>query len=183
MRKRVYLHGSLATDTIKFVDVVASTVAEAIELVSRQLKTFKPDPINGPRRVMVQGVEKEADLYNKHQGEEIHLAPALLFGKKRGLTQIIIGTALIVVGFLVAPYSPEWGAAITMYGIGMVIGGVIQMFSPQPRLGNSGDEKRSRYLGPAQNTVRIGTTIPLLYGRRRVGGHYLSVNVNAKSFR
>lgn len=182
MHKRVYLHGSLATDTIKFVDVVANTIAEAVELVSRQIKTFKPDPLSGPRRVMVDGVEKKADLYNKFDGKEIHLAPALTFGKERGATQIIVGSILIVVGLVVAPFSPEWGAAITMYGIGMVVGGLIQMFSPQPKLDGS-DDKRSRYLGPAQNTVRIGTTIPLLYGRRRVGGHYLSVNVNAKSFR
>ena len=42
------------------------------------------------------------------------------------------------------------------------------------------DPEASKYLGADQNTVKIGTRIPLLYGKHQAFGHYLSFNVDAK---
>jgi hypothetical protein len=59
----------------------------------------------------------------------------------------------------------------------MVLGGIVQMLTPVPETDST---EGSMYLGAGVNTVRIGTRIPILYGTRKVGGHYLSFDVDAK---
>ena len=85
-------------------------------------------------------------------------------------------------------------------GLALVLGGTAQLLSPQPempKLGNRrmeatnfrgpGPQGVSRgasgqqsyaYTGPA-NTVGNGSTIPVVYGRAMIGGHMLSVAVEA----
>ena len=79
-------------------------------------------------------------------------------------------------------------------GVGLVLTGVSEMISPQPQLpgfdaplsgfggapssitrGSSGTESYG-YTGAA-NTVGIGKTIPVVYGKALVGGHILSTNI------
>ena len=66
-------------------------------------------------------------------------------------------------------------------GAMMILGGIAQMLAPTPEVAGD-DGKQSRILGGGRNTVAVGTPIPILYGKSRVGGHYLSFSVNtAKS--
>jgi len=92
------------------------------------------------------------------------------------------------------------GTAISAVGASLILGGVANMISPQPELpklgsrrmdgtnfrgpgpqgvsrGASGQQSYA-YTGPA-NTVGNGATIPVVYGRAMVGGHMLSVAVEA----
>lgn len=85
-------------------------------------------------------------------------------------------------------------------GLALVLGGTAQLLSPQPEIpklgsrrmdgtnfrgpgpqgvsrGASGQQSYA-YTGPA-NTVGNGSTIPVVYGRAMVGGHMLSVAVEA----
>jgi predicted phage tail protein len=95
----------------------------------------------------------------------------------------VIGVTLIVIGATVPGIQgTPWGQYFIMSGIALTVGGVMQLISPQPTL-NAGNEDsvRSKYLPSSQNTVRIGTTIPLLYGGPvRCGGHIMSLNIDAK---
>ncbi len=79
----------------------------------------------------------------------------------------------------------------------MVLGGVTQMLSPQPELPNGGVSTRGEfqatrpesvnrgangqqsyaYLG-AQNTVGVGATIPVAYGKVLIGSHVISADVD-----
>lgn len=90
--------------------------------------------------------------------------------------------------------------AVGAIGASLVLGGVANMISPQPELpklgsrrmdgtnfrgpgpqgvsrGASGQQSYA-YTGPA-NTVGNGSTIPVVYGRAMLGGHMLSVAVEA----
>jgi len=88
--------------------------------------------------------------------------------------------------------------AVATLGATMVLGGVTQMLSPQPELGGvggvstRGEFQASRpesvnrgfdgqqsyaYLG-AQNTVGVGATIPVAYGRVLIGSHVISADVD-----
>jgi predicted phage tail protein len=92
------------------------------------------------------------------------------------------------------------GTAISAVGASLILGGVANMISPQPELpklgsrrmdgtnfrgpgpqgvsrGASGQQSYA-YTGPA-NTVGNGSTIPVVYGRAMIGGHMLSVGVEA----
>jgi hypothetical protein len=61
----------------------------------------------------------------------------------------------------------------------MILGGILQMLAPTPK-SNTGSSDQSLYVPSNQNTVKIGTRIPLIYGRVRHFGHYLSFNVDSK---
>lgn len=92
------------------------------------------------------------------------------------------------------------GTAISAVGASLILGGVANLLSPQPEMpklgsrrmdgtnfrgpgpqgvtrGASGQQSYA-YTGPA-NTVGNGATIPVVYGRAMVGGHMLSVAVEA----
>lgn len=121
--------------------------------------------------------------------EELHIVPKMA-GGKGGFFKILVGAALIAVAF----YNPTLmvggfqlggttGILFNM-GLSLVLGGFLEMLSPQPKadkFGNSdADPEASKYLGANQNTVKIGTRIPLLYGEHLAFGHYLSFDVDAK---
>jgi len=92
------------------------------------------------------------------------------------------------------------GTGISAIGASLILGGVANMISPQPEVpklgsrrmdgtnfrgpgpqgvsrGASGQQSYA-YTGPA-NTVGNGSTIPVVYGRAMLGGHMLSVAVEA----
>jgi len=90
------------------------------------------------------------------------------------------------------------GTAISAIGASMILGGVTEMLSPQPDIGGVGgvgtrDDLRATrpesvnrgadgqqsyaYLG-AQNTVGVGATIPVAYGKVLIGSHVISADVD-----
>ena len=62
----------------------------------------------------------------------------------------------------------------------MVAGGLIQMLTPQPK---DDAESRTKYLGAPKNTVAIGTYIPILFGKHRAYGQFLSFELFTKVVR
>ena len=94
------------------------------------------------------------------------------------------------------------GAAsiIGKLGVGLVLMGVSEMISPQPQLpdfdfeapvsgftGGAGgitrgsDGSQSYAYTGAANTVGLGKTIPVVYGKALVGGHILSTNIEVSN--
>jgi len=111
-------------------------------------------------------------------------------------------TATTAGGFLVglsttSVLSATLSTAIGVLGASMVLGGVTQMLSPMPDIGVGGvstrDDLRATrpesvnrgadgqqsyaYLG-AQNTVGVGATIPVAYGKVLIGSHVISADVD-----
>lgn len=184
MRRKVFLHGPFAAYHDGPIEVEADSVWEAVEAVVMQVQGFQPHPVTGRQRIQVAGCHTLEKLKRfDTETVNIHITPVLSFGKEQGLFQTIIGVTLIVAGMMLQGLpviGNLLGNALIMTGISMVVGGVMQMLSPQPQL-NSGneDQLRSKYLASGQNTVAIGTPIPLLYGKFRVGGHIMSLNIDA----
>lgn len=182
MLRKIHLHGPYAAFHDGPIEVFAATVWEAIEAVVNQLPGFAPG-IDGRKIVQAIGFPTLESLKTYDtETTDIHLAPPLVFGKEGGLVQTIIGVALIVVGFMLpGPITAGfWSMAFAMTGVSMVVGGLMQMLSPQPQLNSMNEQQeRSKYLPSSQNTVAIGTPIPLLYGHYRVGGHLMSINIDS----
>lgn len=171
MKVKVYLHGYFADFHEGPIEVNANTVAEAVTHVTRLLPGFKPNAIRGRHRVAVVGCDQVEDLYRPAKDGEIHLVPQFAGGKKGGLIQILLGAALVAVGFFAGiPWLMQVGAL-------MFLGGLASFLMPAPDSDNK--QEKSRYLGAPGNTVEIGTRIPILYGEDLIYGHFLSFDTDA----
>lgn len=176
--KRIILHGKMKELYSKPIEVEASTVAEAMQFLAQIPELQRED---GPWPVTIQGINSQIALYAETDMEEIHVYPRLGgAGGKTGLFQILLGITLIAVGIINPAFLGALGltqGTLILTGAMMVLGGIMQMLMPVPETDSS---EGSLYLGAGVNTIRIGTRIPVLYGTRKIGGHYLSFDVDAK---
>ncbi|MBN7759789.1 tail assembly protein [Nitratireductor aquibiodomus] len=170
MKVKVYLHGYFAKFHEGPIEVEAETVAQAVGLVTRQLRGFQPNAVHGRHRIAIAGCDQIEDLYRPAKNGEIHLVPQFAGGKRGGFLQILLGVALVAVGWFI---GATW---LLQAGALMVLGGIAQFLMPTP---DSEDQRKSRYLGAPGNTVEIGTRIPVLYGEDLVYGHFLSFDTDA----
>lgn len=91
------------------------------------------------------------------------------------VVRTIVGAILVVVGVV---YEQPWMVNI---GASMMIGGVIEMLSPRPKMdernGAEGEGKSSYYFNGPANTTNQGVPVQLVYGRMLVGSHAISAAV------
>ncbi len=124
---------------------------------------------------------------------EFTLMPVTEGAKQGGVLQIVIGAVALVAAFFTAGGSLAlWGAAmsagaisattvLTGIGLSMMLGGVVQMLTPQPKINigasSSTDNKPNYAFGAPVNTVAMGYPVPLLYGQREIGGAIISAGL------
>ena len=61
-----------------------------------------------------------------------------------GVVKIIAGALLIIAGLIIAPYFPMIGYALVYAGVGLMLGGVVELLTPVPKMkDNSGDDRSS----------------------------------------
>ncbi|MGY6256533.1 tail assembly protein [Paraburkholderia caledonica] len=121
----------------------------------------------------------EDELQHPVGDDEIRIAPILMGSKKAGLFQTIIGAALIVVGAFTSAYG---GSSLIGLGASMMLGGVMQMLSPQTSgLAGAGPNNGTSYYfnGPV-NSAAQGEPVPLVYGRMTVGSKVISSGIYAE---
>lgn len=106
-------------------------------------------------------------------------------GKKGGIFQIIIGVVLVIAAaaVLIASGGSLAGPAMGMWlaGVSMILGGIMALLMPVPKAPSVASEEKSNYIPANKNTVKVGTPIPLLFGRRKVYGHFLSFDIDSKN--
>lgn len=169
---RVILHGYLSKITGP-IELAAPTVAHALEQLTRLFPALRSNGSRGRHRVVVAGYKHEHDFYAPIKNREVHIFPQFSGAKNAPLTQILVGGLLIAAAFATAGTSLAFlGPALFSMGGAFVAGGLVQILAPKPK-----EEEKSKYLGAPKNTVAIGTRIPVLYGRYRVYGHYLSFEI------
>jgi predicted phage tail protein len=177
---RVHLHGSLRQHCPEPVTVYAATPLEAVDAVTRQLPTLRQ--VGRKPLVRVLDHDSAESLHAPATVTELHLVPAFTGGKSgNAFLQIVLGTVLVVASFYLPASMPYLANAMFSFGASLVLGGVLNMISPAPKLdvSSASDPDASKYLGAPGNTVKIGTRIPLLFGRHKAYGHILSVDVDA----
>jgi predicted phage tail protein len=124
---------------------------------------------------------------------EYIIMPVIEGAKNGGVLQVVIGAVALVAAFFTAGASlAAWGAAmsagaltattvLTGIGMSMMLGGVVQLLSPQASYGvgasSSTDNKPNYAFGSPVNTVAMGYPVPLLYGEREVGGAIVSAGI------
>ncbi|EFG9986383.1 tail assembly protein [Escherichia coli] len=114
-------------------------------------------------------------------GEVIRIVPVIIGSKKAGVLQTVLGAVLVAVG-VVLNFTP-WAAASPFFykfGAAVMLGGVVQMLSPQPAglaSKQDADNRASYAFGGVTNTAAQGYPVPLLYGRKRIGGAIISAGI------
>jgi len=188
-RVKIVLHGYFKDLYDEEIYLEGNDVAEIINGFCKQTGAFDVGPNEEKHHVRVHGFDDEDSLYSPLpvDTEELHLIPDIRGGKGGGFLKVVIGVVLIAAAILLPPVGLAAGVTLNsiVFGIGasLVLGGLLELLSPAPQvdtLPENQDPEASKYLGADQNTVKIGTRIPLLYGKHQAFGHYLSFNVDAK---
>lgn len=182
---KVIFHGALRKLCPDEYKVDASTPSEAIRAVTNQLKD-KLIRKDGQRFVCsVKECPRDVDLNSCVRGEELNVYPSFCAsggGKKGGLINMAIGAVLITVGavMMFTGVGTAFAPSLIMAGAGMFLTGVMNYFFPMKDTSNdSSNPESSRVFGNSGNTTKIGTRIPVGYGKYKIAGQYLSINTQA----
>lgn len=190
---RIIAHGYLKRLVPDSLAISGYSVADIIRGVSASSPALQPLPGGARYCVRVPGFRTQTELYAAlpEDLEELHIYPDFLggFGTRGGFVKIVIGAVLIAASFYINPalgaslISGGVKALVFNAGVALALGGALELLSPAPQMDLSGninnDPTASQYFGGDQNTVKIGTRIPLVYGRHKVYGHYLSFNITS----
>ncbi|MBF9817493.1 tail assembly protein [Enterobacter roggenkampii] len=180
---RIELSGVLAKTYGRVHHRLVRTTAEAINALAKTINGFEKFLNTSKARGLTYAVYRDKknigvdDLGFPISGEVIRIVPVVIGSKKAGLLQTILGAVLVVVGVVTSAYG---GAPLIGAGIGMMAGGIVQMLSPQPTglaSKQSADNRASYAFGGVTNTAAQGYPVPLLYGRRRIGGAIISAGI------
>lgn len=125
------------------------------------------------------------DLDFPNGGQTIRIVPIIMGSKRAGVLQTILGAVLVVVGVLGSTIGQAWGGGVWgpaawKIGAAMMVGGVVQMLSPQPAgLASKQDaaNQASYAFGGVTNTAAQGYPVPLLYGKHLIGGAIISAGI------
>lgn len=187
---QIELGGVLGKTFGKVHHRLISTTHEATRSLAATVPGFEKFMISSQRRGLTYAVFRgkknigENDLGFPVTDEVIRIVPVVMGSKTSGLLQTILGAVLVVVGVVVTGlswgYAAPVGGALISSGIGLMAGGVIQMLSPQTAglaSKQDADNKASYAFGSVTNTAAQGYPVPLLYGKRRIGGAIISAGI------
>ncbi|MCL6745131.1 tail assembly protein [Kosakonia sp. R1.Fl] len=187
---RIELSGILGKTFGKVHYRLIRTTHEATRALAATVKGFEQFMISSKRRGLTYAVFRGKknigvdDLGFPVTDEVIRIVPVAMGSKKAGALQTILGAVLVVVGVAIGYFS---GGTLSAVGYGMakmgavmMLGGVVQMLSPQAAglaSKQDSDNRASYAFGGVTNTAAQGYPVPLLYGKRRIGGAIISAGI------
>lgn len=208
--KKVELLGILGKKFGRAFNFDIKSPSEAIRALCINMPEFKQFLLDSDKkgiayRVIV-GKEDQAveDLHNPLGKQSIKIVPVLQGegGGGGGLTQIVVGVVLVAAAFATGGASlAATGALTTTFfgglaigmGVSLILGGVVQMLTPVPRLDAGGqygsieqnntqtaDNRPSYVFNGAINTTAQGNPVPVGYGRMIVGSSVISASIRAE---
>ncbi|EPA9747804.1 tail assembly protein [Cronobacter malonaticus] len=189
--KTVRLYGALGARFGRVHRLVVASPAEACRALSVILPGFEQymqtAHLRGLRFAVFRGEKNIGQDELKHNSgeEDIRIAPVIAGSKRGGVLQTILGAVLVVGALALGPVGIGTIAGSTAMSIGlmggsMMIGGVVQMLSPQPgglASRQDPDNAPSYAFGGPVNTTAMGNPVGLLYGEREIGGAIVSAGI------
>lgn len=200
MEREVRLYGSLA----KFIGqrrfmAEISSAAEAVRMLIANFPGLERHMADQHYRVIVDNYD--ADLSEIHYPAAgcIQIIP-VIGGAGGAVGRIVLGAALIVGAFFTGGatlgfFGSTIGVGAMLGGIGasLVLGGVAQLLSPTPQIGQYGpaapstfnttentelDPQKSYSFSGIQNTSQQGSPVPLIFGEMYVGSVVISAGID-----
>jgi len=182
--REIRLHGALGKRFGRVHRLAVATAAEAVRALCVVLPGFEAWLLKHSEpgyRVWIDRHPLCADDLGQLVGtrEAVRIAPVVSGAKRAGLGQIIVGSVLVVAGMVMTAYGmPQAGAFVTKMGVVMILGGVVQMLSPQSQKDADNGSNKSYSFGSPENTVDEGGPVPLAYGRVWAGSVVISGGIN-----
>ncbi|WP_426575995.1 tail assembly protein [Xenorhabdus stockiae] len=184
--RTVRLYGVLGTQFGRVHQLAVSTPQEAIRALSVRMKGFERFLLTAKAQGLTfavfngkRNISREELVFSGQ--DDIRIAPIIIGSKNAGVFQTILGAVMVVAGAFL--WATPFGAPMVMSGVGMMLGGVVQMLSPMPgglARREDPDNKPSYAFGGPVNTVAQGNPVPIGYGRRRIGGAIISAGIYAE---
>jgi predicted phage tail protein len=215
MEKEVRLYGPLAkfVGQRKFLAEISSA-GEAIRMLLANFPGLERHMADQHYKVIVDNYESDLDEIHYPASQVVKIVP-VLGGAGGGTGKILAGIAIVAASIIFAPTIGGFlglgagavtsGAAGTMaaitsitgaIGVSLILGGVAQLLSPTPQLGQIGpasqslggrntttegtemDPQESYSFSGIQNTSRQGTPVPVVYGETIVGSVVISAGID-----
>ncbi|ADU71563.1 tail assembly protein [Pantoea sp. At-9b] len=201
MLKKMILSGSLAKKFGKVHQFHVADLKEMLRAMCSQVPGFKKylsnAHLNKVRFAFYSGGKNIAlEEFDMSSGAtEFRMSQVIEGSKQAGVLQIVVGAVALVAAFFTAGSTLAlWGAylgtttatgltvtMLTGMGISMMLGGVVSMLTPQPSYNigsaSSTDNQPNYAFGSPVNTVAMGYPVPILYGRREIGGAIISAGI------
>lgn len=183
---RIELSGILGKTYGKVHHRLVRTTAEAINALAKTINGFEKFLNTSKARGLTYAVYRDKknigvdDLGFPVSGDVIRIVPVIIGSKKAGLIQTILGAVLVIASIWMPGLSIAASNIMFAAGASMTLGGVVQMLSPQATglaSKQSADNRASYAFGGVTNTAAQGYPVPLLYGRRRIGGAIISAGI------
>lgn len=97
-------------------------------------------------------------------------------GRTLGYVQVAIGAAMVIVGAFTEVFSAGTSSQLVIAGIGMMMGGLVQILSPQAKNPEvrQADNSDSFYFDGPQNTTNQGNPVQLNYGEEILVGSQIA---------
>lgn len=196
--RKVYLHGIMAERYGAVFDLEVRTAAEALRALHANFPSIIADFKEGSWHV-VRGEdidtgmslgEEDLDTFSLGKGD-LHFVPVVAGSKRSGLLKIILGVALVGVGFFMGGFAaPIFGATtgalsgvtyghMMMFGAALILGGASQLLTPEKK-DKSGDKESSFMMSGPGNTYDQGNPVPLIYGELITGSVLISAGVDVE---
>ncbi|MGX8939442.1 tail assembly protein [Symbiopectobacterium sp. Eva_TO] len=188
--KTIRLYGVLGATFGRVHKLAVESHQEAIKALSVIIPGFEKFLLISKARGLTYAVfdgkrnltRDELDFTISH---EIRIAPVIIGSKKAGLFQTILGAVLLAAAIWnPASLIPAKALlSVGAMGASMMLGGVVQMLTPVQgglAMRESPDNKPSYAFGGPVNSIAQGNPVPILYGRRRIGGAIISAGIYAE---
>lgn len=185
MLKTIKLYGILGKKFGKQFKLDVANTREAMRALSAQIPGFEKFMLHAHEQGLCFAVFQDqhnieyAELDMKTEASVIKIVPRVIGagGDNGGVLNTILGAVLVVIGAVAVAYGQAWGANLIGMGIGMMVGGIAQMLMPKvdnTQDNNQDGNKANFGFGGAVTTVAQGNPVPVLRGRREIGGFVLS---------
>jgi len=191
MIRDIHLHGALGEKYGKVHTLDASTVALVVAGITSRDPQFKQTINNGSFAVVIGDLDDENNQENLTEetmqmsfgdnDTDIHIIPEVEGNK--GFFQFVLGAVMVVGGMYMNVVAPGSGTWLIQAGIGVGLGGLAQMLSPNPTMSGereSAEETPSFMFNGPTNRSEQGGAVPLVYGQCMAGSTVISTGIDAE---
>ena len=195
MKRKIYLEGEIGNKFGKEFTMNVSSFGEIIRCLDANFSDFKKYLIDSDEKgigfiCQVAGapLQDERELLLEYSEGDM-IITAVPAGSGRGIGKFIAGVVLMVVGFhffgpaMGTMLGPGGGVTVkgiagvltVSLGLNLALAGIQQMLAPDPSVDNDQDESYL-FQGTGQTLIE-GDPVPVLYGKLRVPGRPISLQV------
>ena len=164
--------------TAEIIQALTSQIPKLRQFIQQGLFTVRVGRDYFDNRYLEQGLS-----HKLKDDATVHFTPVLKGSKRGGLFGVIAGVAIIAGAIALGPLagiiSTNAAWIVGSVGASLLLGGVAQMLTkmPEMKLGTEKEKKQSTAFSNLSNMTAQGKTMPLAYGRMRVGSLIISQGV------